>query len=329
VNIVFIVPTGIGAEIGGHSGDANAVAKLFASVSDNFITHPNVVNAADINEMTENTLYVEGSILDGFLEGKIGLKKPKSNKVLVVTNSPVPTELINSVSAAKVTIGLDAEIVELKKPLKMIATMENNKASGKVTGWKSLVRQVKKYNFDALAIASPIELDKTVKLEYFNNKLNTNPWGGVEAIASRLIATALNKPVAHAPTGEKGFNEFNIIVDPRKSAEMVSVSYIHCVLKGLHKAPRLDYTGLMVDDIDVLITPANCVGKPHRACMKANIPIIAVKENKTVLKDRMPKSFIVVDNYLEAVGVVQAIKYGISLESIRRPVSKTKLYKGN
>ena len=31
MNVVFIVPTGIGAEIGGHAGDANPAAKLIAA----------------------------------------------------------------------------------------------------------------------------------------------------------------------------------------------------------------------------------------------------------------------------------------------------------
>ena len=73
-NIVLIIPTGIGCELGGHSGDGGAVARLFASIADNLITHPNVVNAADINELPENGLYVEGSILSRFLMGQITLK---------------------------------------------------------------------------------------------------------------------------------------------------------------------------------------------------------------------------------------------------------------
>ena len=65
--VVLIVPTGLGAEIGGHAGDANPVAKLLGACCDKLITHPNVVNGSDINEMPENALYVEGSILDRFL----------------------------------------------------------------------------------------------------------------------------------------------------------------------------------------------------------------------------------------------------------------------
>ena len=49
MNIVLIVPTGIGCEIGGHAGDANPVARLFGPCCDNLILHPNVVNASDVN----------------------------------------------------------------------------------------------------------------------------------------------------------------------------------------------------------------------------------------------------------------------------------------
>ena len=47
-NVVLLVPTGVGAEIGGHSGDATPAARLIASVCDKLIVHPNVVNASDI-----------------------------------------------------------------------------------------------------------------------------------------------------------------------------------------------------------------------------------------------------------------------------------------
>ena len=71
MNIVMIIPTGIGCKIGGHAGDATPAAKLLASVCDNLIIHPNVVNASDINEMPPNSWYTEGSILDEFLDGHV------------------------------------------------------------------------------------------------------------------------------------------------------------------------------------------------------------------------------------------------------------------
>ena len=41
---IFIVPTGIGCEVGGFAGDALPTAKLLASASGCLITHPNAVS---------------------------------------------------------------------------------------------------------------------------------------------------------------------------------------------------------------------------------------------------------------------------------------------
>lgn len=325
INTVFIVPTGVGAEIGGHAGDASPAAKLIAAVSDLVIVHLNVVNASDINEMTDNMLYVEGSILDRFLEGEIELKPVSYNRILVAVNTPVSPHIINAVSAARTTIGADAFIVELTIPLVMRATKaDDGTASGTVQGWQELVAQVSQYTFDALAISSAIEVDKEIALDYTRHG-GVNPWGGVEAKASRLIASALNKPVAHCPfflIGQPFGTDFCEVSDPRMGAEMVSECYLHCALKGLHRAPRIG-TGLSVRDVSCLVTPFGCVGRPHRACLSRGIPIIAVRENRTCLNDPIPDSFIIVENYLEAAGYLAAMAAGVSPESVRRPIRQT------
>lgn len=324
MNVVLIIPTGIGADIGGHAGDANPVAKLLASTCDRLITHPNVVNASDINEMTENTWYVEGSILDRFLEGAIYLKQYPYNRVLVVANNPVGQQIVNSVSAARATLGSDMRIVELITPLRMVGRIERGLATGDVHGWQEVCEQVQQYQFDALAITSIVEIEEETKQSYLRSEAGVNPWGAVEALASRLIATQIDKPVAHAPFAPD--EVFEEIVEPRKAAEIVSVSYLHCVLKGLHRAPRIDLnSGLSIDDIDVLVSPINCVGRPHQACMKAGVPVIAVRENKTVLNDPMPDNFIIVDNYLEAAGVIMAMRAGVHHPTVRRPLKNTEL----
>lgn len=327
MNVVFIVPTGIGAEIGGHAGDATPAAKLIASLCDNFITHPNVVNASDINEMPENALYVEGSILDRFLNGEFFLEKVSFNRILLVVNSPVTNEIINAVSAARATIGACVEIEELKVPLRMIASKKNGIATGEVSGYLELVTQVSHRVFDSLAIVSKIEVDEAVVLEYFKNG-GVNPWGGVEAKASRLIATLLDKPVAHAPFGHT-LEDYNEVVDPRMAAEFVSVCYLHSVLKGLHKAPRISRgRGLSVEDVDCLISPDGCYGRPHRLCVDRNIPVVMVEENKTVLNIKPSSRVIVVRNYLEAAGFVSALRAGIDYKSVLRPLSRTIIHKG-
>jgi len=315
---VMIVPTGIGAHIGGHAGDATVAARLLGSVVDTLIVHPNVVNASDINEMPTNALYVEGSTLDRLLGAGIGLKRVKSNRILVACNEGSP-DTINTLSAARLTLGIDTEIVRLETPLVMTATIDENHASGVVQGHEELVKQLKKFEFDALAIHTPIDVPIGIAETYFD-KGGINPWGGVEAIVSRYCAEAFNKPVAHAPFERPEDKIYPRIVDPRIAAEMLSESHLFSVLKGLHKSPsvcalsdlRADIT---FEDIDVLVSPM-CWGFPHNACVKRGIPVIAVESNKTAQHYAffdITKS-IFASNYYEAAGMLAAMGQGISLK---------------
>jgi hypothetical protein len=42
-----------------------------------------------------------------------------------------------------------------------------------------------------------------------------------------------------------------------------------------------------------------------------------------------PDKYFIVDNYLEAVGVMNSIKAGIAVESVRRPLKHTKIQEVN
>ena len=56
---VLIIPTGIGAAMGGYSGDALPIARALTAVSDRIITHPNVLNGAQLYWPMEQAYYVE------------------------------------------------------------------------------------------------------------------------------------------------------------------------------------------------------------------------------------------------------------------------------
>lgn len=325
---VMIIPTGIGCEIGGHAGDANPVVRLLAAACDTLIVHPNVVNASDINEMPENCLYVEGSILDQFLWGNIRLRPTKSNKILVAVNAPVKPETINAVSASRMTLGIDAEIIELKTPLTMKGYIEDRKATGNITGTNELIKQVTAHNFDALAIATLIDVDKEVALNYLDSG-GINPWGGVEAQLSKIVARRLHKPVAHSPINSGLFDSYNKVADPRQAAEHISNTYLHSVLKGLHRAPRVvdrhAERSLSFEDVDCLISPWLSWGSPHDACNQSHIPIIEVKENHHYLPVKPKAEFIIAEDYLQAAGMLLAMRQGVSLPSLKRPVPSTKV----
>ncbi len=322
MNVVMIVPTGVGAEIGGHNGDATPVAKLLGAACDTLIVHPNVVNASDINEMPANALYVDGYMLDRFLGEEINLKPGYNRNILVAVNDPIQNNTINAVSAARATLGINIDIVVLKTPLRMIAAFDGDgAATGEVTGWEELAEQVQGMSFDALALASAIEIETDVAEHYYRNG-GVNPWGGVEAKASRLISSIIPKPVAHAPIETGIMKAFNEVVDPRIAAEMLSDTYLHSVLKGLHRAPQIG-SGLSVNDIDFLVSPSGCWGYPHNACLSAGVEILVVEENKTIYTGIKLPDATSVPNYLEAAGVILARKAGVVPSSVRRPLGKT------
>lgn len=329
MNVVFIVPTGVGAEIGGHAGDATPAARLIGSVCDRIILHPNVVNASDINEMPPNSLYVDGHMLNRFLSGDIGMKPVRSNKVLVAINPRENNaDAINAVAACRSSLGVDAEIVILKERLILrTAFDESGAATGEVHGTDALIDQVCDMNFDALAIITEIETPKEVAMNYFKNA-GVNPWGAVEAMACYPISEALSKPVAHAPIDSGLWAGLKMVTDPRISAEMVSTAFLFCVVKGLHTAPRWsgrlqrDRDALWVADVDLLVSPDMTFGTPHHYCLKHGIPILVVEENTTVLPPADGEC-VRVANYLEAAGWVASRRAGISPAAVQRPLAYT------
>lgn len=331
--VALVIPTGLGASVGGHAGDGGATARLMASVCDKLITHPNVVNASDINEMTDNTLYVEGYSLTQYLLGNIGLQEVRQNRVLVVidgsADSVYVTAAINAVNAARVTYGLDCpEIVVLKKPFTMkTGWSKEGRASGTIDNLDELfdVLETRKGTYDAVAITSLMKIPSKVRDHYYKDG-GVNPWGGAEAMLTHAISHCFKVPCAHAPMMESQEVELMDlgVVDPRCAAEAISVTYLPCVLKGLHRAPRIVDTS---PDVSCLVIPRRCLGIPMLAAKQRGIPIIAVDDKLEVgnvdCGDHVDA--IGVDNYLEAAGVVAALRAGISIESLCRPISKVRV----
>ena len=343
-NAVLLIPTGIGTEIGGHCGDANVVARLIASACDNLITHPNVVNASDINEMTENTLYVEGSIITRLMMGQIGLQKVRSNRVLMLMDkhddSFFNNEIVNAVSNARISLGMDCDVYEMDNIIKSVSEYSSSgRAVGKVEHLERLFEIIAgfKDKYDAIGLSTFIEVPKGYHTTYFRDIDMVNPWGGIEAMLTHSIAEEFKIPCAHSPMMvSREIMDMEVgIVDPRKAPETSSVTYLHCILKGLHKSPKIvSYDkGLNAEDISCLIVPDGCVGLPTLAALEHGIPVIAVKENKNYMKNSLEElpfhkgKLFIVENYLEAVGIMQAIKAGIEPETIRRPLRHTTILK--
>ncbi|MBU1234068.1 MAG: DUF3326 domain-containing protein [Proteobacteria bacterium] len=347
-NAVLLVPTGIGCEIGGHAGDANPVARTLASVCDTLITHPNVVNASDINDLPENGLYVEGSVITRLLLGESGIQPVRANRVLAIIDEhpdSVFTDLaINSVSAARASYGLRCPaVVRLDPPIYLKSEYApSGRAVGIVEHMQGLVAVLEEYKgqYDAVALSTQIEMPSSYHVDYYTARGQmVNPWGGVEALLTHSLSSMYDIPTAHAPMLES--QEIANIelgqVDPRMAAEDISSAFFMCVLKGLQRSPRIirDIHGgncpgvLTASDVSCLVIPDNCIGLPTLAALEQNIPVIAVRENKNIMRNDLsalpwtPGKFYTVDNYLEAAGIMSALKEGIDPTSLRRPLADT------
>ena len=343
-NICFLIPTGIGCEIGGHAGDGTASLKLLSSSCDKIITHPNVVNASDINEMPANAFYVEGSHITQFLMGNIGLNEATGNKVLAIidgdqeNNGKFRNAAINSVNGARATLGLDADIAVLNSSISMKGNITHNKATGAISKLQNLYKTLKEKrdSYDAIAITSKINVEYHLHKEYSQSGGNMhNPWGAVEAMLTHFISSEFQVPSAHAPMFESNkIAEMDFgVVDARIAPEVVSTTFFHCVLKGLHNAPQiitnknlLNQTDILsVKNISALVIPDGIFGLPVLGALHQGIPVIAVK-NKNSMRNNLlnlPWSkgqFYQCDNYLEACGILNCLKEGINVETVKRPL---------
>lgn len=345
-NVALVIPTGMGLETGGHAGDANRVVKLLAACCDSLITHPNAVNAADINEMPTNCLYVEGSLLSRFLMGTLDLRPVRSNRVLVIVDDlrgdGTPREklfteaAVNSVSAAQATLGMRcAGIVTLRESIEMTSSYSpSRRAVGEIRHLERLFAILDEFHgrYDAVALTSVVHVEDDVFKAYFAGDL-PNPWGGVEAMLTHSVASHYAVPTAHSPMLES-IDQMNAdvgIVDPRMAAEAVTLSALHCVLKGLHQAPGVTSdvgasspSSISVGSVACLVTPSGCFGIPHLAALVQQIPVVAVQDEGCAGDIRLEEfpftELHVVDNYLEAAGVVTAIRAGIAPHLVSDPL---------
>ena len=349
-NAVFIVPTGIGAEIGGHAGDATPTAQVLAEACDKLILHPNVVNASDLNEMPDNSLYVEGSTITRLMMGTAGLQHVRSNRVLVIIDAHeigmFANDTINAVSAARATYGLDCPVViKLDPSLRMAGEFTNSgRAAGTVQGLERVQAVLDEHEgtFDAMAIASVIEVPDEYHEEYFHSGgTMINPWGGVEAMLTHALSLLYDIPTAHSPMLESiKVADFDLgIVEPRLAAEAVSLTFLQCTLKGLHRSPRIvtdldlmrEAGVFTVADVSCMVIPDKCIGLPTLAALEQGIPVIAVRENENLMQNELkalpwaPGQLHIVENYWEAVGVMTALKTGILPCSMRRPLAATRI----
>lgn len=303
----FIVPTGVGASIGGYAGDSSTWARRFAKIS-TLIVNPNVVNAGCFSGITDNMLYVEGYSLDEFFKGNINLiplKEGYKNKVGVIFDKGISDEVlnihINTINAVKTVYDLDIiyEITEKAVDVNFFID-DSGTSTGEIDHIETLLHAAKNLiKNGAEAIAVVCKFNDSDENSDYENGIGVDPIGGMEAIISHYLSRELKVPTAHSPA----FEDFSIsskIVDAKASAEYITPTFLPCILIGLSQSPHLtnDTNFINIDNLDFLIMPYNSLGSiPVFEATKRGIKIYAIKENKTVLN--ITKNLLSLDNIIE------------------------------
>nr|WP_075488107.1 DUF3326 domain-containing protein [Prochlorococcus marinus] len=338
---IFIVPTGIGCEIGGFAGDALPTAKLLASASGCLITHPNVMNGGSLSEKDENIFYVEGYSLDRFARGEIALKRVKEQKIGIIFDSGIEREILlrhlQVADACVSTLGINVHsYVITKKPLNVVIDSDSSKMSGGIIenpdtlidAGQCLIEK----GVTAIAIVAQFPDDSdSLETNIYREGRGVDPISGVEAVISHLISKFLKVPCAHAPALYP--IKLNEDLDPRAAAEEIGYTFLPSVLIGLSNAPEIielpnekELISLHPNQLESIVVPNGALGgEAVLAGIEKGLNIISVK-NHNILKVTnefydYPNIFEV-NNYLEAAGIILAIKKGINFNSIKRPLKK-------
>ncbi|GAA6620675.1 DUF3326 domain-containing protein [Scytonema sp. NUACC26] len=359
---ILIVPTGVGASIGGYAGDALPIAKALARVCDRLITHPNVLNGANLYWNLPNTLYVEGYGLDKFAAGEWGLRPVYQNRIGLILDKGIEPELqlrhLQAADAARATLGLSlTDYVITDAPLEVkLQTSASGVSWGTIGNPDSLLRAasvlIEKAGAEAIAVVArfPDNIDEEIEQKYRQGK-GVDPIAGAEAVISHLIVRTFQIPCAHAPAFLPPPLDPNL--SPRSAAEELGYTFLTSVLVGLSRAPQFligtshqlteqetkinTNTGAKTGDIwanevDAVIVPATACGSSALLSLSQSrrCQIVTVEENQTQIQVRpqpLGIETIQVKSYLEAIGVLVAHQAGIDPLVLKSELSQLRLLK--
>ena len=343
-NAVLVVPTGIGCAIGGYAGDALPVARAMAEVVDCLITHPNVLNGAQLYWPKDNILCVEGYALDQFAAGNWALQPVHRNRIGLVLDQAIEPDLrlrhLQVADAARATLGLEiAGYVVTDHPLGVtLKTAESGASWGTIEQPDSLLRAAEKLieqaEVEAIAIVArfPDETENEA-LQQYRQGQGVDGLAGAEAVISHLIVQHFQLPCAHAPALSP--LPLDAAISPRAAAEEIGYTFLPCVLAGLSHAPQYrlvpqhqqpecqqlkaqisdQNTQITASQINTIVVPASACGSSAVLSLSSRgTKLIAVEENETALNvppEPLGLKVIRVRSYLEALGAIASDRAGV------------------
>ncbi len=357
--ILLIIPTGIGCDVGGYAGDAIPAARLLASASECLITHPNVMNGGSLYWSDPRIQYVEGYSLNLFAAGEVFLKPVRQQKVGLLFDSGLEPDLkkrhLQVADGCVASLGLDigpaitterAIGINLKKGL-------SGSSWGNIKEPDVLLRgaeKLKKAGATAIAVITrfPDDSDELETRLYQQGK-GVDIIAGAEAVISHFLVKHLLIPCAHAP----GLAPLaiNYDLDPRTSAEEIGYTFLQSVLVGLSRAPDLicksalktnenvfsqSNSLLSNRDLGAIVVPQGALGgEAVLSCIERFIPLIIVSNQGVLnvssskmridcLSNDQNKNVLYADNYVEVAGLITALRHGINIRSLCRPIDAVK-----
>ncbi len=292
--IAISIPTGIGANIGGYAGDFGYIAREFSKYFYTII-NPNAVNGGILSAINYDMSYLEGYLFDEFFKGNFGIipKKPyETNKLGIIFDCAIPKNIlnvhINTINALKMVQGIETIAIEYtKKEVGIEIKIENGISVGNIKNPDELLKCSKNLinkGIDAIAVVCYFNEDS--EDENYTNANGIDPIGGIEAVISHLIAKEFNIPTAHAPA----FLDIDIsekIENPKVSSELISSTYLPCIMQGLSIAPKITTkrteNAIFNTDVSYLISLYDAMGSSSvLSCNENNINIVAVKNTSTL-----------------------------------------------
>jgi len=340
---VLIVPTGVGAEIGGYAGDALPVARLLAQVCDRLITHPNVLNGAQLYWPLPNVFYVEGYGLDRFAAGEWGLQPVRQNRVGLILDQGMEPELrlrhLQAADAVRATLGLDlTDYCLTDAPLGVtLKTAPSGATWGTIQNPDSLLRAaerlIREAKAEAIAVVTRFPDDPSSDaLQNYRHGCGVDPLAGAEAVISHLVVRQFQIPCAHAPALAP--LPLEPALNPRAAAEELGYTFLPCVLVGLSRAPHfvrpsVQPGAIQAWEVDAVVVPATACGSSALLNFSnaAHPQVIAVRENQTALQvtpATLGLRAVTVNSYLEAVGMLVAQRAGVAIAALNPTLSPLK-----
>ena len=352
---LLIIPTGIGCDVGGYAGDAIPAARLLASASKCLITHPNVMNGGSLYWPDPHIHYVEGYSLNLFIAGELFLKPVRQQKVGLLLDAGIESDLkkrhLQVADGCVTSLGIDiGPIITTETALRInLKKGVSGSSWGNINEPDVLLRsaeKLKKAGATAIAVITRFPDDfNNLETKLYRQGNGVDIIAGAEAVISHFLVKHLLIPCAHAPGLAPLPVDYSL--DPRASGEEIGYTFLQSVLVGLSRAPDLvcksdlntkeksvlELTTLLSNrNLGAVVVPQGALGSEAvLSCIEKMIPLIIVT-NKGILNVSSEKmrldclisekdnNILYASNYIEAAGLITALRQGINIKSLRRPI---------